>query len=325
MSEVSSATPNPPKPAGARRSLRPWISTLALVLVLAFMLRGLEQWAVDALIAAPNQGFVPPPGEVPGDAYPIRVERLGATIEAFVFEPVVDIRGTAVILHGLRDQKSSYLPTARLFAARGYRAVAVDLRGHGHSGGDYLTYGLLDADDVAAVLDALEGETELGPLALVGASYGGAVALRLAAQDPRVDAVATLETFATLRGILPGYARLILPFLPPPPEWFIDWTLSDAEALAHVDYALSDSLAAVRAIRAPILFVHGEEDQHIPIENGEALLSACWPASHQSGRCRLERRPGLNHLTLLSDGPTWTAVLDFLDASLGPNGSPSIE
>ena len=314
MSEAPIPTP---KPRSAPRWLRPLLSTLVLVVLLAAMVRGLEQWALGALIGAPNQGFDPPPGEVPSDAHAIRVERLGATIEAFVFEPA-EVRGTVVLLHGLRDQKSSYVPTARLFAERGYRAVAVDLRGHGHSGGDYLTYGLLDADDVAAVLDALEEEADLGRVALVGASYGGAVALRLAAQDPRVDAVATLETFATLRGILPGYARLIVPFLPPPPDWFIDWTLADAEAVAHVDYDLADSSAAVRAIRVPILFMHGEEDEHIPIENGEALLSACWPASRESGRCRLDRRPGLNHLTLLSDGPAWDAVLDFLDDQLAP-------
>ena len=38
----------------------------------------------------------------------------------------------------------------------GYRAVLVDLRGHGRSTGKYLTYGVQEAQDISQVIDALE-------------------------------------------------------------------------------------------------------------------------------------------------------------------------
>lgn len=293
-----------------RSRLRTVIGIVVLVTLLGAMLKGIEEWAVGALIYAPNVGVDPSPGDPPSEATLVRIEREGATIEAFVFTPVAP-RATVVLLHGLRDHKASYESTARRFADEGYRVVLPDLRGHGHSSGDFLTYGLLDADDIAALLDEVERTAPLGPVAVVGASYGGAVALRFAGQDPRVRVVVTVATFASLRGILPGYARLLAPMLPPPPEWFIDWTLSDAGERAGVDYALCDSVAAVRAVRAPILFVHGEDDVHIPIENAEQLFAACWP-----GRCTLERRPGRDHGSILSDGATWERVLAFLGEQL---------
>jgi pimeloyl-ACP methyl ester carboxylesterase len=296
--------------------LRPALGAALLLVLLWVMLNGIEQWAVGALITAPNHGATPSAGEPPADARLVRIEREGAGIEAFVFEPTDAARATAVILHGLGDQKDSFIGTARSFAREGYRAVIIDLRGHGHSGGDYLSYGLLDADDVGAVLDDVEGTLlaegdALGPVVIVGPSYGGAVALRFAAQDARVVAVATLSTFASLRGILPNYARLMAPMLPPPPEWFIDWALGDAASEAGIDYGRCDSTEAVHAIRAPILFVHGENDVHIPIENAEALLAACWPE-----QCHLERRAGRDHISILSDEASWTSVRAFFDEVL---------
>ncbi len=313
MTDPSPRSTGPSVGRPPRGWLRPALGTTLLVVLLWVMLNGLEQWAVGALITAPNHGHTPDPGDPPPDARRVRIEREGASIEAFVFAPEGDARATAVILHGLGDQKASFIDTARTFAREGYRAVIVDLRGHGHSSGDWLSYGLLDADDVGAVLDEIEGDAHatLGPVVIVGPSYGGAVALRFAAQDPRVRAVATIATFASLRGILPNYARRMAPMLPSPPEWFIDWALRDARAESGIDYDLCDSREAVRAVRAPILFLHGEADVHIPIENAEALYAVCWP-----DQCRFERRAGQDHISILSDEASWSMVRAFFDEVL---------
>ena len=85
-------------------------------------------------------------------------------IATWCVEPETAARGTIVLLHGVRLDKHSMLPAARAFLDAGYRVVLLDLRGHGRSGGGYLTYGVDDAGDVSGVLDALESRgVALGP------------------------------------------------------------------------------------------------------------------------------------------------------------------
>jgi pimeloyl-ACP methyl ester carboxylesterase len=67
-------------------------------------------------------------------------------------------------------------------------ALAIDLRGHGASGGE-LGAGL--ADDVMAGLGVLAGRGH-APLGLRGSSLGGLLALHAARTDPRVRAAVAL-------------------------------------------------------------------------------------------------------------------------------------
>jgi len=62
-----------------------------------------------------------------------------------------------------------------------YRAVVPDLRGHGRSSGDFLTYGALDAHDLSQLANALDEKGLLsGKLGVVGTSYGAATAIEFA-------------------------------------------------------------------------------------------------------------------------------------------------
>src|SRR5262249_7005553 len=106
--------------------------------------------------------------------------------------------GTLIVLHGIYDSKESFSGVwGRIFASAGYRVVLVDLRGHGRSTGDWMTYGVVESQDLTKVIDVLE-ERHLvaGKLGVFGVSYGGAVAIQAAALDPRIQAVATMGAFS---------------------------------------------------------------------------------------------------------------------------------
>ncbi len=296
----------------------PFVSWRAALIVLLSVglpsgfLGGAHSIAVAALIDAPNQGRVPPPSVPPGDAELLRVTRFdGAVIEAFVFSPPGEAHGTVLLFHGIRDDKRGYVNLARQLASRGVRALAVDLRGHGASSGDYLTYGLADHADASAILDALEDDgVSLGPVATLGASYGGAVALQTAAHDPRVRAVATVATFSRLRDLLPTYAHQLAPSLPTPPDWFISWGLATAHERTGLDLEESDSTLAIRRFSGPVLLQHGEADTSIPIVHAERLAEAC------GARCTLIRVPGATHQSILSDDVVWGRAFDFVETEL---------
>jgi pimeloyl-ACP methyl ester carboxylesterase len=88
-----------------------------------------------------------------------------------------------VFVHGMVGH-TGFWNAALAACADRRRAVAVDLRGHGNSkppsNGDYSVAGC--ASDVFAVVDALA----LGPIVLVGHSYGALVTIEAAAQRPDV-------------------------------------------------------------------------------------------------------------------------------------------
>jgi pimeloyl-ACP methyl ester carboxylesterase len=93
-----------------------------------------------------------------------------------------------LIVPGYGSRKENHRDFGEALQAAGMGATAVDLRGHGETGGA-LDGGVLD--DVAWCLDALAAAGH-APLGIRGSSMGGMLALHAAARDPRVRAVVAI-------------------------------------------------------------------------------------------------------------------------------------
>jgi dienelactone hydrolase len=92
------------------------------------------------------------------------------------------------VVHGLDSRKENHADFAERVATRGMAALALDLRGHGASGGA-LDGGVLD--DVLAGLDELARRGHR-PLGVRGSSLGGLLALHACRVDARVRAVVAI-------------------------------------------------------------------------------------------------------------------------------------
>ena len=93
-----------------------------------------------------------------------------------------------LIVPGLGSRKENHADFGEAVAASGMGALALDLRGHGETGGE-LDGGVLD--DLTAGLDMLAAAGH-APLGLRGSSMGAMLALHAAARDPRVRAVVAI-------------------------------------------------------------------------------------------------------------------------------------
>jgi pimeloyl-ACP methyl ester carboxylesterase len=93
-----------------------------------------------------------------------------------------------LVIPGFGSRKENHADFASAAAARGMGALALDVRGHGASGGE-LDGGVMD--DVMAGLEALSAQG-LAPLGVRGSSMGGLLALHAAARDRRVRAVVAI-------------------------------------------------------------------------------------------------------------------------------------
>ncbi|MGY1457864.1 MULTISPECIES: alpha/beta hydrolase [unclassified Luteimonas] len=215
-------------------------------------------------------------------------------------------RGTVVLLHGWMMHGDSMLPWALRLGEAGYRTITIDLRNHGRSGEGPSGYGTREADDVVDVVTALRQRGEIvGPLHLLGVSYGAATAI-FAGADPHLqaDSVVAMESFAVAGTAIRDMVPYMLTDAPAPPSaWltrqWLKWRLSDAvldDAIEQADSTLELSLdnvdvgAALAHVPCPLL-VHGDADRHVPVEHGRALAAS-------SPHARYVEIPGQDHLSL---------------------------
>ncbi|MGW0103316.1 alpha/beta hydrolase, partial [Nocardia sp. NPDC003354] len=122
-------------------------------------------------------------------------------------------RVPAVLLaHGFGGTKDSVRSDAEDLAARGYAVLTWTARGFGRSGGQiHLDSPDYEVRDAQRLLDRLAARPDIrldSPgdprVGVVGGSYGGGLALLLAAQDQRVDAIVPMITWNDLsRAFLP--------------------------------------------------------------------------------------------------------------------------
>jgi pimeloyl-ACP methyl ester carboxylesterase len=232
-----------------------------------------------------------------------------ANLSVWVVEPrVARPRGTVVLLHGIRMDRRSLSGMGEALCGAGYRAVLMDLRGHGASSGRYLTYGQDEARDVTQVLDALEADgTRLGPLAVFGFSYGAAVSLDVAARDPRVKTAVAVSPFASVREVVRDYQSNYLrgPLKWLPDSWFQS-ALDDAGRISRFDPDRTGPENSIRLGSAPLLLIHGDADRQVPLRHSQKLEELA------GARAKLVVVPGATHDSVLSRPVVERETLDWL-------------
>lgn len=185
-------------------------------------------------------------------------------------------RGTILVLHGIWNKSFWMLGTARMLAEEGYRAVLVDLRGHGASTGKWLTYGQREAQDLSQVIDALEDKGLIaGRLGVYGISYGATTSIHLAGVDPRIECVVAVAPFSRMRDEVPDYSRTVLPGIQHVmTEEEIQQAVDDAGKRGDFDPELSDAVSAIARTSAPVLLMHGTKDWLVPPYHSLRLYEA---------------------------------------------------
>jgi pimeloyl-ACP methyl ester carboxylesterase len=124
-------------------------------------------------------------------------------------------RGTVFLLHGYGLAEFSMAPWAWQLAEEGWRCVLVDLRGHGKSTGKTIYWGLTESRDLSQLLDSLTNQLQWrAPVAVMGESYGAALALRWKTIDPRVGQVVAIAPYAILSNAVLNICHDYAGFLP---------------------------------------------------------------------------------------------------------------
>lgn len=214
-------------------------------------------------------------------------------------------RWTFVIVHGLGEYGGRYQHLAEWFAPLGATVYAMDLRGHGRSGGQRGHAPGLKAllDDIDAVVERARLERG-GPVVMIGHSFGGLLAIAYTLERPtHVDRAIFSAPALVARVKVPAWKRALAGVLPKiaPRASFANEI--DANVLSH-DPAiprayLSDPLvhnqitaglyaatvaqgeafiARAPELRVSFLLLHGRDDQIVdPIGSQRFFAAATAP------------------------------------------------
>jgi len=204
-----------------------------------------------------------------------------------------------VLIHGAGMDRTTWQMQSRWFAHHGYRVAAIDLPGHGRSGGDPL-------ETIEAMGEWTAGlihELDLAPAHVVGFSLGSFVAIEAASQDPTCAASLVLigvaasmpvhpELLAATHDDVPRASRLMMSWgigsrahrggHQSPGMWLIGsgTALLDRSApgvLGRDMVASSEYSAAVESaekLTMPVTFVLGAEDKMTPMRAAPELIDA---------------------------------------------------
>lgn len=188
--------------------------------------------------------------------------------------PTERLAPAILLLHGYPADKGDLLPIARTLADE-FDLLLLDLRYFGQSAGRYTTLGAKERLDVRAALDLLAARG-YGPIGVFGFSLGGVVGILAAAQDPRIRAIVAYAPYADLTLLGQESYRHLWVLATPLVALMKLWT----RWLLGLD---ADTLAPHRAagrLRIPVLIVHGQQDDQIPIRHARIYQQALGQNPH---------------------------------------------
>ena len=241
----------------------------------------------------------------------------GTALSAWYVQPTQWSGNSVILLHGVGDNREGVTSYALMFLGAGYAVLLPDARGHGESGGDLSTYGLLESGDIrdwsgwlAGRKPARERADPNSCLYLFGESMGAAIALQATAVTPHLCAVAAEDSFASFREI--GYVRVAqglgasIGFSHVFAWPTVNFAFLYARLRDGLDFNRVSPELALAQSRVPALLIAGVDDTNIPAWNSQRI------AKRAGSAAELWLVPGAGHTLAARVAP-----LVFRDRVLG--------
>ncbi len=226
------------------------------------------------------------------------------------------------LVHGWESARDRTLPMAQFLTAAGFHCLTVDVRGHGANPAETMpvSAGEFGADALAA-FEALIARPEVTIGAISGHSMGAIGAILAGAADERVAAVVATSSPADPYRLTRQTFRLAHLPIPDPIAYPLAWLTTRVYLRPRGHrVATVNASTALTAHDRPILLVHGDADDVVPVVHLERLLRT----AAKSGRY-------VESLVIAGGQHSWLyefeeyrrAVAGFLAKALGGPYSPA--
>ncbi|GAB4028944.1 MAG: alpha/beta hydrolase [Elusimicrobiota bacterium] len=182
---------------------------------------------------------------------------------------------TIVFCHGWASNKGEILKDTWFLAEKGFNLFYFDFRGCGESkDGGISSVGYLETRDLEGALKFIKSArpNESSQIFLYGCSMGGSVAVYGTAHNPEIKALVAESTFFSFDSVIRNWSwnRLKVPYFP-----MVMMVLFFVRRKLKVDANLYSPFMNVSKISCPTLFVNGDNDDLVSLQQAKELLSLC--------------------------------------------------
>ncbi len=200
---------------------------------------------------------------------------------------------TIIFVHGLGNNRAGdeSLDLASRLSSRGYNSLLFDLRGHGTSDDGTTSGGFFEQDDLMGAFDFLTGiGVQENEIAVIGFSMGAATAILALSKEPSLTALVVDSTYSDISDLITQEVsrQTVLP------DWLVPIFVPGTKLAADLIYKIKiNELVprnAVEKIDYPILVIHGESDERIPVQHSIQVHQSAHPGS------KLWVVPGVLHM-----------------------------
>lgn len=178
----------------------------------------------------------------------------------------------------------------------GFSVFTFDFCGSGKSEGEYISLGISERQDLAAVVEYLSLEKEVSGIALWGRSMGAVTSIMYASKDPYLRCIVCDSPFASLDMLIRDIvATRISRFFPDMiTRAVVERLRRNIERRAEVDIAELETTKYAQHCRVPCFLIHGSTDDFVDVKHtmrirdffpeDVACLHEIIPGGHNSQR-----------------------------------------
>ena len=233
-----------------------------------------------------------------------------------IYDPSTEKQPTVIIVHGINSNRTggNRVALAALLFARGYDTLLFDLRAHGLSEGDNSTYGHEERWDVLGAFDyVVQSGVPEERVAVLGVSMGAGASLIALEEEPRIKALIVDGPYANASELVNREAARRTPL----PEWIMPVFNPTINIMGGgiygVDIGALKPEESARNIEKPILVIHGDGDERVPVEHGIRVHQNAHPNS------RIWVVHGVDHAAAFENHPAEYVdrVTEYLESRLG--------
>ena len=183
----------------------------------------------------------------------------------------------ALLVHGYGGSHYDSYSYSKIFEERGYDILAIDLRAHGESEGDYLTMGLNEHYDILKWIERLLKLNRNYKIVLFGISMGASTVCMTIGETLPNNVICAIEDcgYDNANNQL-KYVYSKTKFVKLFYKIFYNYTLKSK----GIDLKKIDAVEKLKSSKIPVLFIHGDKDDFVPT----AMVYKLYEAVSQSRR-----------------------------------------